>query len=362
MPPLSSTSFGAKKIHSADGAPSGGALCTCACTPLQRLLHVLETPFVTMVKKVVGYSDASYITLAKAKKATSVFKEYFEKKNAAADEVGEKKKKKIKLDLEEDHSDAKVILEVIFKRIPLNKTTFINRFGPLPYPWKGTSDSVTVCLLVKDLEPKKDLPDRELDLENTREHYREKLLNSGLDPEFIQNRLVIMPMRQLMTEFKEHEAKNKLAMAYDVFLADRKLMRSKFSTLKNFLGSAFWVKNKKVPSIVDVSSDESKVKESFESALDSTCLFISGRGSSESVIIGLHGQSSASLAYNLIFVLQKIKSIYNENVSSLSLKLSSDNSFSLPLFYDLASPNQLSTDKIAPRTAPLEGVDFLNDL
>lgn len=317
-----------------------------------------------MVKKVVGYSGSSYITIAQAKKATSAFKEYFKRKydDTNDENSGSKKRKKIKLDMEEDDSDAKVILEIIFKKIPLNKTSYINRFGPLPFPWKATSDNVTVCLLVKDPDPKKNLPDRELDLENTRELYRERLMSSGLDPEFIQTRLFIMPMRQLMTEFKEHEAKNKLAAAYDVFLADRKLMRSKFSTLKNFLGSAFWLRNKKVPSIVDISSDESKVKESVESALDSTCLFVSGRGTSESVVIGLHGQSSQSLAYNLIFILRNIKSLYNENIASLSLKLSSDSSFALPIFYDLGSPNQLSEDKIAPRTAPLEGVDFLNDL
>lgn len=315
-----------------------------------------------MTEKVSGFSEKSFITLAKAKETIATFKKYFKKVNEATNQCESEKKKKIKLDLDEDQSDARIILEVSFKKIPLNRTTYINVIGPLPYPWKGDSESVTVCLLVKDLEPKKNLPDRELDLNKTRDFYLEKLTNCGLDDEFINNRLVIMPMRQLMTEFKEHEAKNKLALAYDVFLADKKLMRSKFSTLKNFLGSAFWMRSKKVPAIVDLSLEGSELKDSLNSALDCTSFYVSGRGSSESVVIGLNGQSSEALAYNLIFVLQKIKTIYSKNVSALALKLSSDNSFSLPFFLDLASPNEVTEDEIAPRTLPLEGVDFLTDL
>ena len=330
-----------------------------------------DMPTASSAKASDGYSAESYITIAKAKDLVSVLRQLLQKtvQQAAADEPASKKAKRLPLGDEKD-ADAgpvsgSVRMEILLKKIPLNKTTYINVIGPLPHPWKYESADIDVCLIVKDLDPRKSLPDRELDLETTRAHYREKLADAGFSEDFLTHRLMILPMRELLTEFKEREAKGRLAAAYHVFLADRRLMANKFSGLKTFLGKQFWIDKKRVPLPIDLKQEGSSLKQEVLRGLDSTDLYVSGRGSSETIEVGLLSQTDAELAYNLMFVLQRVRQTFGPNVSCLRLGVSSisgssssdSQSYLIPFFVDMDSANELTNEQICPRTRALNGMN-----
>lgn len=327
----------------------------------------------TASKPLVGYSKESYITIPKAKELVTVLRQLvWNQVQKGKDVEPVKKKAKRRLPLGEDDAGAgidsltgTVKLEIQLKKIPLNKTTFINVIGPLPHPWKYESPDVDVCLIVKDLNPRKSLPDRELDLETTRAHYLSLLEDAGFPSDFLSHRLMILTMRELLTEFQEREAKSKLSGAYQVFLADRRLMANKFSGLKTFLGKHFWFTRKRVPLPVDLKTETSSLRQELVKALDSTTLYVSGRGSAETIEIGLLSQSDAELAYNLMFVLKRVMQIFGSNVSCLRLGVSSIGSMSpsesqshlIPFFVDMSSANLVSNEEICLRTRALNGID-----
>lgn len=96
-------------------------------------------------------SDSPFVSLDKLLEALEVMKKLSQKR------VDESLKKQ----LLEDQNDETVILQINFKKIPFNKTTFIHSIS-LPHHWRHESDFET-CLIVKDLN-RKPLTDRELDL------------------------------------------------------------------------------------------------------------------------------------------------------------------------------------------------------
>lgn len=322
----------------------------------------------TRTKEVDGHSPQSYITIKKAKEVVSVLKQYLKKsgKGAQSSEPVKKKAKVLPLGDEEQSSSSdaggSVILYIQMKKIPLNKTTYINLLGPLPHAWKYENPDIDVCLIVKDLNPLKSLPDRELDLETTKEHYRTRLEEAGFDRDFLSHRLMILPMRELLTEFSEREAKSRLAASYKVFLADRRLVANKFSGLKRFLGKQFWSDHKRIPAPVDLKPDGAALKQEVIKALDCTELYVTGRGSSETVEIGLLSQSEAELAYNLMFVLKGVQEILGSNVSCLRLGVATSDdpnpcSFPIPFFFDMSSGNALSDHQICRQTRALNGIN-----
>ena len=127
------------------------------------------------------------------------------------------------------------------------------------------------------------LKDRELDLEQTRDVYRKKLEEAGFDEDFLNHRLVILPMRQLLTEYTEYEAKGNLVNAYDVFLADKTLMKSKVSGLNTFLGKKFWFDRKKIPIPVNLKLEKQDLYQEMKRVLNSTEMPVTGRGQKLSV-------------------------------------------------------------------------------
>jgi hypothetical protein len=318
-------------------------------------------------------SEDSYVSLVKAKEVASVLKQYLkvagQQKEAANDENQAKNKKGNKLDtkpkkplplggdggnsISEVLPTDKVLLQVDFKKIPLNKTVYVNNLGPLPYPWIAESDAVDICLIVRDLDTKKSGPDRELDLHTTREHYRNLLTGegSGLTREFIDKRIYILTMRELLTEYKEPEAKNKLAAAYDVFLADKMLMNNKFKELNSFIGAKFWTYQKKVPTPVDLKKTGDALGVEIMTALEKTPLYVTGRGSSETVQIGIHSQTASQIGYNLEFVLKQLRRLFDLNVGSLRIKTT--RSISIPFYADLGSKNNIDPGATGPQTKAL---------
>ena len=102
-------------------------------------------------------------------------------------------------------------------------------------------------------------------------------------------------MRELRNEYKVFEAKQRLSKAFDAFICDRKLLHNKFDYLSRFLGKTFWIDEKRVPIPIDLTS--STLREDLQSKLNQTTLYMSGKGDTSIVTIGI----SDEFVKNLIF-------------------------------------------------------------
>ncbi|CAG2162912.1 unnamed protein product, partial [Oppiella nova] len=179
-----------------------------------------------------------------------------------------------------DIEDSVVRLQINHKKTLLNKSTYIYGIS-LPNHWRHElSADYETCLIVKDLQ-KTPLSDRDLDLTETKNHYREVLSKAGADQLVTE----VLPMRELRNEYKLYEAKERLSKAYHVFLCESQLLRNKFDYLPTFLGKSFWITNRKVPLPVDTASPS--LKQDLESRLNQTQLYLSGNGDSSAVTIGI---------------------------------------------------------------------------
>lgn len=232
-------------------------------------------------------------------------------------------------------TNEKVRLLITFKQTPPNRSTYINQFGPLPHPYYKVAD-LTVCLIVRDLKPKTPLKDRELDLQMTRDKYRQKLLQCGLSEDLINHRLYILPMRELLTEYRVPDLKNKLVKSYDIFLADRTLMNNKNKLLSRFLGSPFWINKKKFPVPVNVSKNGSLLRREVQKALAKVPLYITGHGPHSSMLVGYTNQPQEDLIDNLSFCLERLYDKFKDSVQILRLK--SSKSPPIPFYADVSRP------------------------
>ena len=281
----------------------------------------------------------------KVKEVITVFKKYSDKladKAKKENEKGSKSVKKMSLfDLDDENDkwlqmagyrkNDKMFLTITLKKTPTNCSTYINLIGPLPHPYHNLTDA-TICLIVKDLNPKEKNEDRELELRLTREHYKDKLLEAGFDSDFIKQRLYILPMKELLTEYKVQEVKSKLTSNYDIFLTDKSLVDNKFKTLPLFLGAKFWIIKKKFPLPVRLHNT-SMLKNEIENALSKTTFYITGNGPNVTIQFGIFKQSIDDLTDNLMFVLQQLYRIMKTNVQILKIK--SLRSIAIPFYADL---------------------------
>lgn len=226
-----------------------------------------------------------------------------------------------------------VNLQVELKKIPLNFSTFIHAI-PLPAHWRH-SLPVDTCLIVPDLN-REPLDDRDLDLEQTKAKYVDKLEEAEAS-DLVKE---ILPMRQLRNEFRPHALRQKLSSEFSVFLCDHKLLRNKYSFLSRFLGKAFWVDQKKVPLMIDFSLEPAELRRQIEDKLNQTNLYVSGKGSSLFVTVGSLEQKPKELLTNLQTVLGKVNEIFGDNVRALTLK--TVKSESVTFFMDLGSSNSIT--------------------
>jgi len=171
--------------------------------------------------------------------------------------------------------------------------------------------------------------------------------------DFLKQRVTVMPMRELLTEYKSVDAKRRLVNGFDLFMADHSLMNNKFKELIQFLGAKFW-HAKKVPIPLDLKAFNGKaLGDEIERILSGTELYVSGNGVSQSVKIGLISMSDRELAENLSFVLAEIRKRYDRNVCVLRLK--TEKSMAVPFYCDLESANELDNGRdLAPRSKTLK--------
>lgn len=244
-----------------------------------------------------------------------------------------------------------VFLQFLLKKVPLNYSTYIH-YIDLPYHWRHEMNYET-CFIVKDLN-EKPLPDRDADIEQTRDHYTQILKEHSVIGPISK----ILPMRQLINEFRLPALRKKLSSQYNVFLCDRKLLRNKYSFLSRFLGKAFWIDNKKVPIMINL--EETDLKSQINKKLNQTSLYVSGKGSTLTICFGYLKQETNNLAKNLTKVLEKIHELYGNNVRELAIK--TERSMAILFYMDLGSANEITLEKTNEESDFVEEeFDFLSN-
>ncbi|KAH7636863.1 wd domain containing protein [Dermatophagoides farinae] len=270
--------------------------------------------------------EKTFVIEKKIHEAVDVLKKVVNNQKNSTNDEGKKR-------LFEQDTDF-VFLQFSLKKVPLNNSTYIH-YIPLKYHWRHEL-SYETCLIVKD-KNEQPLTDRDADLEQTKDFYR-NLLDEHSAKELISE---ILPMRQLLTEFHPPALRKRLSNVYNVFLCDQKLLRNKHSFLSRFLGKAFWIDNKKVPILLNFN--DKNLKDQIENKLNQTSLYVSGKGSTQTIRIGSLQQDTEKLTANLMACLEKIKQLYGNNVRDLAIK--TEKSKSIIFYMDLGSANEITMEK-----------------
>ncbi|ESP00021.1 hypothetical protein LOTGIDRAFT_113219, partial [Lottia gigantea] len=179
----------------------------------------------------------------------------------------------------------KINLVVTLKKIPkTDKATTIE----LKLPRSSSYGNQSVCLFVKDL----DKDDREF--EKTKYHYQDLLKSAGLKeiPD-------IIPIKELLLEYKAFEAKRNLSNMYDVFLTDSRVAK----VLPRILGKHFYGR-KRIPK--RVLMDAKPLKKEILNAIKRVNYVMSMKGSSSMVTIAHRKMSARDVFVNVMAAVKQI--------------------------------------------------------
>ncbi|GFN81947.1 ribosomal l1 domain-containing protein 1 [Plakobranchus ocellatus] len=217
-----------------------------------------------------------------------------------------------------------VELQICVKKIPQKEKTI-----KLKLPNSIRKTDVEVCLFVKDL----DRADREYDA--TVCHFQDILKKKGVN-----SINEIVPLKSLKTEYKPFEAKRNLSNAYDIFLADARIIRF----LPTYLGKHFYGK-KKAP--VQVNLQAKNLAAEIEAALSNSRCSISTKGSVSTAVVANIEMEDKSITENVIASAKQISENISGgpvNVKLLSLKFKS--STSIPLYIGSGGPQDVKISKV----------------
>lgn len=304
-----------------------------------------------------------YLTDKQILAGVTALKDYIKKSKALKLSCAQRKSL-----LEAGENDAaglgKVIVEVVFKNIPSNSKTFIHNVH-LPNHWrlKLEPEHCNIALFVKHIKPKTEAQqiqfnkDRELDIENTHNYYKE-LLQEKLDDDIRSRISRIITTKELATEFNTFKSLDKLSKTYDFFISDKPLMSNKLNALPRRLGRRFWVREKKIPISVNLSANN--LQDKMFRALSTESFYVLGSSATEKLQIGIISQSDEQLAENLRIFLNRLYSIYDDNVRYVRLR--TNWGVPLPLFADLSSQCPKNKRKRRIKLKPVVGqFDLVSD-
>lgn len=138
-------------------------------------------------------------------------------------------------------------------------------------------------------------------------------------------------MEKLRKEFKPYEAQRQLLADYDLFLADKRILRM----LPALLGKNFFLK-KKLPIPVTLSKDPSSDSflKTIKKASSTTPLYLTSKGRCISIKIGTLDMSQEDLVANFHSVLSEaIAKIPKGGLSNIqSVHIKTAESIALPLY------------------------------
>jgi len=218
-----------------------------------------------------------------------------------------------------------VQLQVCVKKIPPKDKTI-----KLKLPQSIRHSDLEVCLFVKDL----DKVDR--DYEPTVHHFKDLLRKKGINTV-----TDIIPLKSLKTEYKPYEAKRNLSNAYDIFIADSRIVR----LLPTYLGKHFYGR-KKTP--VQVNLEAKDLAKEINAALDSSKCVISSKGASSIAVVGNMEMDQEAVAENVLAAASQISAGIAggaTNIKQLNIKTS--RSVSIPIYMSEGGPQDISIPKEA---------------
>lgn len=289
------------------------------------------SPSLKLEKPANGFLNEDQI-----KQGVLALKKYIKKKSLTSSK-NEKPKDLLEAGEKQDKR-SKLFVEVVFKVIPSNNKTYIHNVL-LPHHWRKTlePEELNVALFVPHKKPETDAEkiqfsrDRDLDLRNTHDYYKE-LFERKLSTTNRNKISRIITSKELATEYGTPQKLDKLVKTFDIFLADKKLMSNKFNALPRRLGRRFWVREKKVPLIVKLEAKD--LDGCFDKVMNTEPFYLVGNSATEKLQIGLSDQKTKELVINIQAFLDKLYGIYSDNVRFIRLR--TNEGLSVPLFADLA--------------------------
>ncbi|KAH9495585.1 Ribosomal L1 domain-containing protein 1 [Bulinus truncatus] len=217
----------------------------------------------------------------------------------------------------------KIQMQICLKKIPPRSKTI-----KLKLPHSIYQPDLDVCLFVKDL----DMKNREY--ERTVLHFQDFLKNKGVN--CITD---IIPLKSLKTEYKPFEAKKNLCNAYDLFLADSRIVKF----LPKCLGKHFYDR-KKFPIQVNLQAKD-LVKEINSAVGNSTCV-ISSKGASSITAVGHLKMSLGDVTENVIAAAEQISHEVGGRASNIKqLNLKTETSMSIPIYMSEGGPQGITLPK-----------------
>ncbi|KAK6168344.1 hypothetical protein SNE40_020898 [Patella caerulea] len=218
----------------------------------------------------------------------------------------------------------KINLTVTFKKVPSAGKKITATTVELNLPKSTSHDSQTVCLFVKDL----DKDDREY--EKTKYHYQDLLKKAGLKeiPD-------IIPLKNLLLEYKPFEAKRNLSNMYDIFLADSRVTK----VLPRILGKHFYGR-KKIPKRVIMSADS--LKDEVNGAINRCNYVMSMKGSSSMVAVAHNKMKINDIVANIMAAVRQISDVIpggSDNIRNLHIR--TVDSVAIPLYVSLDCANSV---------------------
>jgi len=233
-------------------------------------------------------------------------------------------------------------VDVIQLQICVTKVPPKEKSIKLKLPHGLKHEKTDVCLFVKDLDGGKDR-----EYEPTKTHFEELFSKQNINCV-----AEIIPLKSLKLEYKPYEAKRNLSNAYDVFLADARIIR----LLPSFLGKHFYGR-KKAP--VQVNLEAKKLKEEIDTALNNSKCAISNKGSSSLAVIANVDMKESDVVENVMSSVSQIgDSIPGgwKNIKQLNLK--TGKSPSIPIFMSSAAPQDVTIPREDRKSEPIEAEEI----
>lgn len=169
--------------------------------------------------------------------------------------------------------------------------------GKLPFPKKSIHanlphrpSGVDICLIVKDL--------KKTDYNASTDLWKRKWRSGAANTSDLS--VTFLPISELKLCYQSFESKRKLAATFDIFLADNRIVHH----LPTNLGKAFYGKARdKIP--MPVSLNGKDLVKAVQNALNSCLVNFSGKGTTQSVVIGNTSLSNSELKENALSVVRQ---------------------------------------------------------
>lgn len=306
--------------------------------------------------------ESGYLNEDQVKRSVLALKKYIKKSKAL--KLSRAQRKNLLEAGEKDPSGlAKVNVEVVFKNIPSNSRTYIHNVI-LPHHWRLElePEDYDIAVFVKHRRPETEAQkiqftkDRDLDIENTHSYYQD-LFKEKLGESLSSRISRIITTKELATEFNTFQKLDRLSKTYDLFLSDKQLMANKMNSLPRRLGRRFWVREKKVPLMVNLNS--ASLSERFRRVLSTEQFYVIGRSSTERIQVGMINQPDGDIVENIQVFLRKLHDLYGDNIRFIRLR--TNWGIALPLYADLSTscPKVVMRKKRVKTKPVVDDFDFL---